>query len=537
MGITDWRLDILNELPIVSGALFDSFENQNEDVCLSGTRTQILQQITTWATSPGPPIFWLKGMAGTGKSTISRTLSKSFAESNLLGASFFFKTGETNRGNAISLFPTLVKQLVVAFPMISPAVQQALHTHPRVWEKALSVQFDELLLHPLQSLKSPNRPTAVLVIDALDECDDDTNIETIIRLLPQLRSVEAIRVRIFLTSRPELPIRLGFSRILDQHQDFALHEVREIEIKHDISLFLEHRVAKIREDNDLPDDWPGQENIHQLVNISIPLFIFAATACRLLEEDPWDLAEVLTDMLICGYDGSKLNWKHRLNGTYIPVLNRFLRKQGSRDESQVVREFQRIIGSIILLESPLSVKALSELLDMRVEKVKWGLRSFHSVLNIHGHDDSVPIRLFHLSFREFLLDPETSNLTQLSVDEESTHRELSKLCMAVCRRNLKENMCHLDPGTGREEIDSQELHKLLSPTLQYSCRYWVYHLVRGYYSEADDIHIFLKEFFLYWMEAMAILRISSQVIRDLNLLQSVSSVSIHWANSFGNSFD
>jgi shikimate kinase len=38
-------------------------------------------------------IFWLKGMAGTGKSTISWTVAESLKNTNYLGASFFFKRG------------------------------------------------------------------------------------------------------------------------------------------------------------------------------------------------------------------------------------------------------------------------------------------------------------------------------------------------------------------------------------------------------------------------------------------------------------
>lgn len=46
----------------------------------------------------------------------------------------------------------------------------------------------------------------VIVIDALDECDPDDDIRVVLQLLPQVR--QALGLRIFLTSRPELPIRL-----------------------------------------------------------------------------------------------------------------------------------------------------------------------------------------------------------------------------------------------------------------------------------------------------------------------------------------
>lgn len=99
---------------MVHEALFDSFDNRDEDSCLPGTRTEILRQLNEWGSSQqGKRIFWLNGMAGTGKSTISRTIAKSFKGAKLLGANFFFKRGEGDRGNAMKLFPTIARQLAV----------------------------------------------------------------------------------------------------------------------------------------------------------------------------------------------------------------------------------------------------------------------------------------------------------------------------------------------------------------------------------------------------------------------------------------
>lgn len=56
--------------------------------------------------------FWLNGMAGTGKSTVSRTVAQTFADRGQLGGSFFFKRGERDRENASLLFTTIVHELV-----------------------------------------------------------------------------------------------------------------------------------------------------------------------------------------------------------------------------------------------------------------------------------------------------------------------------------------------------------------------------------------------------------------------------------------
>lgn len=93
---THYYLDIGDKLPIVHEAIFDSWEDQHEEECLPGTRTDVLHQIREWAFSPqGPCIFWLNGMAGTGKTAIARTVAKLLSEPEvgLLGASFFLQKG------------------------------------------------------------------------------------------------------------------------------------------------------------------------------------------------------------------------------------------------------------------------------------------------------------------------------------------------------------------------------------------------------------------------------------------------------------
>jgi hypothetical protein len=86
------------------------------------------------------------------------------------------------------------------------------------------------------------------------------------------------------TSRAELPINLGFSDITNHaYQDLALHEIPEEVIERDIHLFLHDRFAKIKHDKDISDDWPGDNVIQDLLTISVPLFIAAATVCRYIE--------------------------------------------------------------------------------------------------------------------------------------------------------------------------------------------------------------------------------------------------------------
>lgn len=240
-------------------------------------------------------------MAGTGKSTIARTVAQSFANWDVLGASFFFKRGEGDRGSATRFFTTIATQLISCMPELTPSIRKAIHADPAISEKALKDQFEKLVLYPLSGMKRASPHTTlvlVVVIDALDECEREEDIRAILQLLAQAKDVKPIRLRVFVTSRPELPIRLGFQQMAGAiYQDFLLHEIPKATVEHDISAFLTHELTRIRVDRRLPVDWPGEANIRVLTEMAIPLFIFAATVCRFVGDPRWDPKKRLITIL------------------------------------------------------------------------------------------------------------------------------------------------------------------------------------------------------------------------------------------------
>jgi hypothetical protein len=90
-----------------------------------------------------------------------------------LGASFFFKRGEGDRGSTLRFFPTITRQLVFKIPGLDSLVADVIDSDPSIFDKALGGQFDKSVYRPLQKLKATasGSPTVVVVVDALDECE------------------------------------------------------------------------------------------------------------------------------------------------------------------------------------------------------------------------------------------------------------------------------------------------------------------------------------------------------------------------------
>lgn len=521
----------LLKLPAVAGASYDAHEEEYNATCLEDTRVELRAQIQNWAADPdGKSIYWLNGMAGTGKSTIARTMAESFAEQGMLGASFFFKRGAGDRSSASRFFTTIARQLVAHFPALADQVAEATRSNVDIASKSFEKQFDKLILQPLSVHQTTRLPTTLLlVIDALDECEREDDIRTIIRLLALVKDTKSTQLRVFLTSRPELPMRLGFKKIsISTYEDFILHEVSVAVVEHDIALFLNHEFADIRESYELDTDWPGEAAITQLAHLAVPLFIFAATVSRYIRDSAVHPKKQLEYFL----ESATANKASGMDKTYLPVLEQLLAGKSEVDRAQISRDFCVTVGAIVLLASPLSIASLSALLQISEDDISFRLRQLHSVLDIPSKP-TIPIRLFHLSFRDFVLDPNRGD-SAFWVDEKQTHRKLAHRCLSLLTTSpcLKQDICDKKhPGIRRDKITSVEIEQALPPEVQYACRYWVHHVKGTVPTEmgmlnVDSILSFLRNRLLYWLEALSLIGYAKESIGMIQTLQTIPAVCI-----------
>ncbi|KAF9441090.1 hypothetical protein P691DRAFT_613126, partial [Macrolepiota fuliginosa MF-IS2] len=76
-------------------AAHDSAAREYDPRCHPGTREQHIEDIVYWAVPASGaddplPLFWMKGLAGVGKSAIAQTCAERLKELGKLGATFFF---------------------------------------------------------------------------------------------------------------------------------------------------------------------------------------------------------------------------------------------------------------------------------------------------------------------------------------------------------------------------------------------------------------------------------------------------------------
>ncbi|KAJ7787511.1 hypothetical protein B0H14DRAFT_2537333, partial [Mycena olivaceomarginata] len=111
-------------------------------------------------------IFWITGIAGSGKSTLSATLIENLGKKHTpVAAQFFISRNIPETIDPAKIIPTIAQQLAES----SPAAAHIIHDTLKDWiPTSRKDQVEALLLAPIWEL-SKSRDTIIILIDALDE--------------------------------------------------------------------------------------------------------------------------------------------------------------------------------------------------------------------------------------------------------------------------------------------------------------------------------------------------------------------------------
>ena len=284
-------MDLLNKVHHATDA---GYRSRNREGCLRGTRKDVLWEIEHWlASEQDQCIFWLNGLAGTGKSTIAQTFAETTFAGGKLGASFFCSRDFQDQSNLQMIFPTLAFQLAHQYLAFRQELLLVLKAHPDIGQESLCSQMEELIVYPL---KTTNIPT-LIIIDALDECKDKEPASAILSILSCYIN-EIPSVKFFITGWPEPRIRSGFRlRSLSPITEvLKLHEVKPEVVDNDIKLFFQAKfsdLAEKRSDCDSKEDWPSLSDIEILCKKAAGFFIYASTVIKFVASENYLPAERL----------------------------------------------------------------------------------------------------------------------------------------------------------------------------------------------------------------------------------------------------
>ena len=463
--------------------------------CMPGTRIRVLSMFTEWAKPDPTRIFWLAGLAGTGKTSIAVTLSRILqdAPNVLLGGTFFCSrtANVPELTDARCILPTLATILAERSTAFAEALIEGLNTDSRAALKSVSAQLTALLQQPLAAVSSIGHPI-VFIIDALDECNDENEIKKLLQAISALKCDAT--VKFILTSRPETHISTSPISSSDGSSVLRLHTIDTAEVAEDIRLYINNAFSQ----QPLDETWYTESDVMALADRADGLFIFASTiiSYTLSSRSPKWRTTRLQNIL------SSVNTKAAtapLDAMYDLVLTRAA--STSETEAEELEETKHVLGCILAARAPLSVRALAELLDCKPIDLRESLERLRSVVHVPDEYDQPGLRTLHASFGDYLLERAAD---RVRISRTFGDDSLARGCIQLMRRRLHFNVSQSHTSY---EPNPPVMPDKITPSLKYACMQWVYHIAKlPHVSMLDDeIYNNFRPRFLFWLEVMSVL--------------------------------
>ncbi|GJJ11128.1 hypothetical protein Clacol_005359 [Clathrus columnatus] len=507
----------LDGLPYAVGAGLNTTKQ-----CLLGTRIEVLEEIVDWINDGDescPRLFWLAGPAGVGKSAIAHSIAVQFESIGRLGSFFCFDRNCSLERRRDKVFSTIARDLADLDIRIKHELAKVIRNKTSLRTTTdLHLQWTNFILEPLNAISEVSTGPILIIMDALDECDNPSSRQDLLKVLETgIKSLPA-NVRFLITSRPENDIKLTFEKLESHIRTKMMDTIPDSESERDILTYLKANL----------DSFGDAAQLMHLVRLSQGLFQWAFLASQFLKGLGNNAGLTVTERYEDLINTQRIrSINDPLDAMYTQILSSLF----DPDDSRVMTRFRSIIGSIIASSEPLSLETLVVLRggsvpsSKREEDIKVVIQYMGSLLS--GIDDSSsPIRPLHLSFREYLLDPNRSD--RFSIDPSPYHHDFAAGCIRTMMEGLRFNICNI-PDSHKRNSDYEVLPapvlSSISIPLSYSCRFWALHVSLTPFdsSLARNVEEFLYHGFLFWLEVLSL-------VKAVNIAAKLMSGLMSWCS-------
>ena len=478
--------------------------------CLKGTCRAFLDDIEHWTRDfHQPPVYYLNGLAGTGKSTIAQTIAERVFADGHLGASFFCSRDFKDRSDLRYIFPTLAVQLARRYTKFRSILVPLVRSDPAIAYESLYQQMEKLIVQPLRDA----RISTVIIIDGLDECREEGPASAILSVLGHFIS-KIPRIKFFITSRPDRQIReegLRLPLLTPITEVFRLRATGSGEADNDIRLFFLSQFAELKRRRSGLADWPTEEQLNLLCERAAGLFVYAVVAARFIGRRSGSPRKQL-DLLLQSSGNGVRQWgvgfgvNESLNSLYISVLQQAFGDDDLEDDPKI----RVVLGAVALAANSLSPSTIATLLGLDPNEV-FSLLSLVQSFLIIPEDVDHPVRPFHRSFLDFVVDPHQCTDQRFHVSPPDHHPRLLIGCLQLMEQRLEKNMCRLPDAIANSEVDDLKARaeRYVDPALRYACESWHKHLIDSGTTQVPEIvpvlHRFLERKFIFWLEVLSAL--------------------------------
>jgi hypothetical protein len=456
------------------------------------------REFLRWRHDEQNTLLWIKGDPGKGKTMLLCGIIDELAKESGALSYFFCQHNDRRINNATAVLRGLIYMLVDRQQSLLRHVQKR-YEHPgsqlfkdvNAWVAVRDVFLD--------ILRDPGLQAPYLVIDALDECQ--TGRAQLLDLI--VSSSTASRVKWIVSSRnwPDIAEKLEQA---GQKVPLSL-ELNATSVSAAVQRYVREKARRLAERKKYDANMTAQVTSYLSAN-AMDTFLWVALVCRNLEKvAPWNALET-----VCTFPAG-------LDALYVRMMEQICKL----DDAKNVDLCMQILSVVSTVYRPVTLEELRSFVDGPWQEYgPWGTDCLGYYVSLCGSFLTISnqtVSFVHKSAKDFLCSPSlnTKSSTIFPGGNGVVHHILFSKSLHLLSRALQRNMYRLPhPGFPVEDVTPPSPDPLAAA--KYSCVYWVDHLLDTHASNAlvraDDlrdggtVHSFLRERYLYWLEALSLLR-------------------------------
>lgn len=463
-----------------------------------------------WRSAQQNTLLWVKGDPGKGKTMllcgVIDKLDEAEAHISLLSY-FFCQATDARINNGTAVLRGLIHMLVRQQPsLISHVRQKYDHVGGKVFEDANAwFALSGIFVNILQD---PSLNTTYLIIDALDECV--TDLDKLLRLIVEIMPTSP-RVKWVVSSRNLLNIEEGLNRA-SQKVKLSL-ELNADSISTAVGIYIQHKTRELAELKNYDNKIRVTVQQHLKSNAN-DTFLWVALVCQNLESTPRR------------YTLAKLNaFPPGLDSLYKRMMEQIYKSE----EADLCR---RILALLAVVYRPVTLRELASLVEIPKDTPD-DLELLREIISHYGSFLTIQegiIYFVHQSAKDYLLTYEFDSIFPSGNGD--AHYAIFWRSLKAMSQTLQQDIYKLSlPGISINLVQVPDPDPLAS--LRYSCVYWGSHFQDAYKGSSscqrnltDDgaIYQFLQKYFLYWLEALSLIKEISAGVLAITSLEAQLSV-------------
>ena len=203
------------------------------------------------------------------KSAIAQSCAEALEKEGKVCASIFFSR-PNKRDDPNRVFTSIAYQLATKCTSIADILDSQILNDSTILNAVRPVQFKDLIVKPLRQVTPQSLPFEewVIILDGLDELDGVNAQAEIIDIVATSIHERTTPFRWFILSRPELHIQRAMNSDDVSSLLYTLYLPLSSPDDHEILIFFQKELEKIRGYYKLPDTWCSEAEVDTIVKLA-----------------------------------------------------------------------------------------------------------------------------------------------------------------------------------------------------------------------------------------------------------------------------